>query len=237
MIAPFRSASIGPHAGQITVSCRGRAHRARQRWQVKLVPAGLTSTTLRAASSAFPMRMQVNWCQAASRMLLFSPAFAAAWFGRYAPGFSVSGLSAGRLVIPATFSSSSAIMSHSLTSIRAVLWWKLRRRLRTLRHSLASTQRIRFRLPEPGLARDLRRSRSAITSADAARNRGLSTTSPSLAVRKRATPTSTPTSRPVAGSGAGSVSAIRMTYQRRCSRLSWGALTVPRIWRCWRTLN
>jgi hypothetical protein len=37
-------------------------------------------------------------------------------------------------------------------------------------------------------------------------------------------PTSTPTSRPVAGSGAGSVSATRMTYQRQCSRLSWSAL-------------
>src|SRR5215470_9122836 len=57
---------------------------------------------------------------------------------------------------------------------------------------------MRFRLPEPGLARALRRSRSAIRPADAARNRGLSTTWPSLAVRKRATPTSTPILRPVA---------------------------------------
>jgi hypothetical protein len=82
LIAPFTSASIGPQAGQITVSWRGRVHRAPQWWQVMLVPAGFTGMTLRAASSAFPMRMQVNWCQAASRMLLFSPALAAAWFGQ-----------------------------------------------------------------------------------------------------------------------------------------------------------
>ncbi len=63
MIAPLMSASTGPNAGQITVSCRGREHRARQRWQVMLVPAGFTNMTLRAASSAFPTRMQVNWCQ------------------------------------------------------------------------------------------------------------------------------------------------------------------------------
>ena len=36
LIAPFTSASIGPHVGQITVSWRGRAHRAPQRWQVML---------------------------------------------------------------------------------------------------------------------------------------------------------------------------------------------------------
>src|SRR4029079_17538166 len=34
---------------------------------------------------------------------LVQPALAAAWFGRYAPGFCVSGLGAGRLVIPAMF--------------------------------------------------------------------------------------------------------------------------------------
>ena len=82
-----------------------------------------------------------------------------------------------------------------------------------------------------------------MTCAEAARNRGLATTSPSLVVRNRATPRSTPTSRPAAGSGTGWVSAITMTYQRRCSRLQLQrldraahrpvlrTLTVPTAWK------
>lgn len=46
-----------------------------------------------------------------------------------------------------------------------------------------------------------------------------------------------PASRPVTGSGTGSLSLITMTYQRRCSRLSWSALTVPGTGRCWQTLT
>ena len=151
--------------------------------------------------------MLVNWAQPASKIDLFNPALALARLGRNAPGWPGSGLGTGRLVIPAVFSFSSAITSHSVTSARAVLWWKSWRRLRTLRHSLASARRIRFRLPDPGLARALRRSRSAIATADAAKNRGLATISPSEVVRNRATPRSTPTARPAVGNGTDSVSA------------------------------
>src|SRR5918999_6478390 len=55
--------------------------------------------------------------------------------------------------------------------------------------------------------------------------RGLGTTSPSLVVRTRTTPTSTPTDRPVAGRGTASVSVTTTTYQRRLSRLSCSVLT------------
>ena len=48
-----------------------------------------------------------------------------------------------------------------MTSARAVLWWKSRRWLRTWRHCRASCRRSRRRLPEPSLARALRRSRSS----------------------------------------------------------------------------
>lgn len=150
--APFTSASIAPCKGQMTTLCCGRAHRLPQRWQPTLVPAGFTSTTRRPASAALPVRMVVNWAHPASRMLLFSPAFAAARFGRKAPAFPRSGLGTGRLVIPAGCRSSSAITSHSLTSARAVLWWKSRRRLRALRHSLASARLIRLRFPDVGRA-------------------------------------------------------------------------------------
>src|SRR5262249_54128538 len=94
-----------------------------QRWQPVLVPAGFTCTTRRRASAALPVRMLVNWAQPASRIDLFSPALARAWLARNLPGFSESGLGAGRLVIPAVFRSSSAITSHWLMKARAVLWW------------------------------------------------------------------------------------------------------------------
>jgi hypothetical protein len=113
--------------------------------------------------------MLANCAQPASRTDLFNPALAAAPLGRNAPGFSGSGLGSGRLVIPAVFKFSSAIASHWLTSLRAVLWWKSLRRWRTSRHCRASARRSRLRFPAPGLVRALRRSRSTITSADAAR--------------------------------------------------------------------
>jgi hypothetical protein len=152
--AAFTSASIVPCTGQTTIFCCGRVHRRPQWWQPTLVPAGFTSTTVRPASAALPVRMLVNCAQPASRIDRFSPALARALLARNDPGLSGSGLGAGRLVIPAVFRSSSAITSHWVTSVRAVLWWKSRRRLRTLRHSLASARRMRLRLPDPGRARN-----------------------------------------------------------------------------------
>ena len=65
-----------------------------------------------------------------------------------------------------TFNFSSAITSHWLTSARAVLWWKSRRRFFTFRYSFASARRSRLRFPEPALgallaALQARRSSSA----------------------------------------------------------------------------
>lgn len=58
-------------------------------------------------------------------------------------------------------SRSSAIASQVSTMARAVLWWKSRRRLRTLRHSRASCRRSRLRLPDRG-----RTSLAALQTAD-----------------------------------------------------------------------
>ena len=93
-----------------------------------LVPAGFTSTRRRPASAALPVRMLVNWAQPASRIDLFSPAFARARFGTNVPGLPGSGLGAGRLVIPAMFRSSSAITSsenavNTVLSLRRVCCW------------------------------------------------------------------------------------------------------------------
>src|SRR5438093_72040 len=82
---------------------RWRAHRCPHWWQVMLVLTGFTRTTRRPALSALLARMLLNWYQPASRMLLFSPALAAAWFGRNPPGLSGSGFGPGRRVIPAAF--------------------------------------------------------------------------------------------------------------------------------------
>src|SRR4029077_3052125 len=144
-----------------------------------LVLAGFTDTTRRPALSALAVRMFANCAQPASRIDLLRPALAVATFGRNAPALSGSGFGAGRRVMPATLSFSRAITSQVFTRARAALWWKSRRRFRTFRHSFASWRRIRLRFPDPRRARSLRRCRSALTSAEAARNFGLATISPS----------------------------------------------------------
>jgi len=56
----------------------------------------LTSTTVRAASAAFAHTSVINVCHPASRMYLVSAYFAAAPFGRNAPGASGSGFGSAR---------------------------------------------------------------------------------------------------------------------------------------------
>src|SRR5947209_7630302 len=73
----------------MTVFWCGRSHLRPQRWQLRLVPAGFTSTTRRPASAALPVRMLVNCAQPASRIDLFSPALARAWLGRNVPAFRI----------------------------------------------------------------------------------------------------------------------------------------------------
>src|SRR6266516_662545 len=51
-----------------------------------LVPAGFTNTTRRPALSALAVRMAANCAQPASRIAVWSPAFATAMFGRKVPG-------------------------------------------------------------------------------------------------------------------------------------------------------
>ena len=177
----------------------------------------------------------MNCDQLASRMLLFSPALAAAWLGKNAPGCSGSGFGAGRLVIPA-ISGPPARPRHTHGPGPGRLAVEIAAPVADLPPLPGQGAADARAVPRARFCRALRRCRSAITSAEAARNRGLAI-SPSLVVKNRATPTSTPTSRPAAGSGTGSVSAMTMTYQRRPSRLSCSAVTVPRTLRCWRTFT
>ena len=116
----------------------------------------------------------MNWAQPASRMTLVQSGLGRRLVGEERSWPLGVGLRRGRAwSCPRCSELSSAITSHSPTRARAVLWWKSRRRLRIFRHSRARARRMRARFPEPGFARALRRCRSAITSAEAARNRGL----------------------------------------------------------------
>src|SRR5215218_10966842 len=123
--------------------------------------------TRRPALSALAVRMAVNWPQPASRIARLSPAFCAT----VRPGASMVPLA--EAVMLATRRSSSPSASQASTRARAVLWWKSRRRLRTLRHSLVSTRRSRLRFPEPGSARSLRRCKSVSVAWAVSRNPGV----------------------------------------------------------------
>src|SRR4029450_9563755 len=110
--------------------------------------------------------MIMNSAQPASRMLRFRPLLAAT----LVPGCST--VPRAEAVMPFIRRASSATASQASTKARAVLWWKSRRLLRTLRHSLASARRSRLRLPEPGRAPGLRRCRAVIVVWPASRKRG-----------------------------------------------------------------
>ncbi len=175
-------------------------------------------------------------CPARVKNALVQPGFRRGLVRQKPPGLPGSGLGAGRRVIPAMFRFSSAIMSQESTSARAVLWWKSRRRLRTLRHSFARARRSRLWFPDPGLARALRRCRSRDHLGRLGEELGVRDDLPSEVVRNRTTPTSTPTParrRERLGLGLGDT----MTYHRRCSRLSCSDLDGPGTCRCWRTLT
>src|SRR5215207_3963243 len=88
--------------------------------------------------------MLVNCVQPASRIDRFRPALAAT----LRPGCLM--VPAAEAVMAATRRSSNARVSQVSTSPRATLWWKSRRWLRSVRHSLASDRLSRLRLPGPG---------------------------------------------------------------------------------------
>src|ERR1700716_3845090 len=95
--APTRSAwSVYPQRTHWNFSCVGRFSSATcpqsLRGQVREVLRGSTGISLRPALSALCARMPRNTPQPASWMLLFSPAFAAAPFGRNAPAIAGVGL-------------------------------------------------------------------------------------------------------------------------------------------------
>src|SRR4030081_2689535 len=98
--APTRSAwSVYPQRTHWNFSCVGRFSSATcpqsLRGQVREVLRGSTGISLRPALSALCARMPRTPPQHASWMLLFSPAFAAAPFGRNAPALPGSGLGFG----------------------------------------------------------------------------------------------------------------------------------------------
>ena len=129
------------------MSCRGLTHLAPQVWQSIEVELGFTKMTGRPALSALATRILANCVQPASRIDRFNPALAAT----LRPGAST--VPAAAAVMAASRRFSSAIVSQESTRLRAVLWWKSRRWLRSLRHSLARARRTRRRLPEPARAR------------------------------------------------------------------------------------
>src|ERR1700704_506048 len=136
--APTRSAwSVYPQRTHWNFSCVGRFSSATcpqgLRGQVREVLRGFTGISLRPALSALCARMPRNTPQPASWMLLFTPAFAPAPFGRNAPALPGSGLGCGARTMFAMLNRSCAITSYSLTIARAVLCaWSCRWR-RTLR--------------------------------------------------------------------------------------------------------
>src|SRR3977135_3357499 len=98
--APTRSAwSVYPQRTHWNFSCVGRFSSATcpqsLRGQVREELRGSTGISLRPALSALCARMPRNTPQPASWMVLFSPAFAAAPFGRNAPALPGSGLGCG----------------------------------------------------------------------------------------------------------------------------------------------
>src|ERR1700716_812861 len=116
--APTRSAwSVYPQRTHWNFSCVGRFSSATcaqgLRGQVREVLGGSTGIRLRPALSALCARMPRNTPQPASWMLLFSPAFAAAPFGRNAPALPGSGLGFGARTMFAMLNRSCAITSYS----------------------------------------------------------------------------------------------------------------------------
>src|SRR3977135_4104683 len=116
--AATRSAwSVYPQRTHWNFSCVGRFSSATcpqgLRGQVREVLRGFTGIRLRPALSALCARMPRNTPQPASWMLLFSPAFAAAPFGRNAPALPGSGLGFGARTMFAMLNRSCAITSYS----------------------------------------------------------------------------------------------------------------------------
>ena len=87
---------------------------------------------------------------------------------------------------------------------------------------------IRFRLPDPGLARALRRCQISDDLRRRRKEPRLAATSPSLGRQEPGHAQVHPDLAPDSWRGAGSLSVTTTTCQRRCSRLSCSALTVPR---------
>ena len=117
-IAPLISASRAA-LGHITVSCRGRVHRAPHLWQSMLVP-GVHQDHAPGSFFRFPGEDAGELAPARRRGSTFSGRLGGHVRARCLPSVPL----AERTMSSAMRRSSSAITSHSRTRARAVLWWK-----------------------------------------------------------------------------------------------------------------
>ena len=226
-----------PCKGQMTTFCCGRAHLLPQRWQSTLVPAGFTSTTRRPASAALPVRMLVNWAQPASRIAFVQPGLRGSPVRQEGPclarvglGYWTSGHS-GRVQV---------LQRDHVTLVDQ----RPRCFVVEVAAPVADLAPLRGQRPPDPLAVPRPRPGAGLAALQLRdhlrRRRQESRIGDHLAVAGGQEPGHAQINADLApggGNGTGSVWAITMTYQRRCSRLSWSALTVPRTSRCWRTLT
>ena len=201
--APLTSASIVPCAGQITVSWRGRVHSRPHWWHVDAGAGWVHGHD--SPSGAFSLGGEDGreLCPARVEDRLVKPGLGGGHVREERPGLVRVRLrrrAAGHAGHVEFFEGDHVAGVHEGACGFVV---EVAAPVPDLPPLFASWRRIRLRFPDPRRARSLRRCRPAITSAEAARNFGLATISPSEVVRNRATPTSTPTARPVAGSGFG----------------------------------
>jgi hypothetical protein len=124
--------SLHPHSQECHRSSSVFLRIVPQFGQVCDVLDGSTKRTVRPALAALTLVIFMNMPHPASRILLFSPAFALAPFGRYFPVAS-SCLGCGALTRWAIGRSSKTITWKRLTSLRDCLCRKSRRWLRILR--------------------------------------------------------------------------------------------------------